>query len=53
MHLFTILKVRDGLTSYSDPGWYENPAGTLATNATATDLARDGITVGEPGPAKG
>jgi FtsP/CotA-like multicopper oxidase with cupredoxin domain len=51
--MFTILKVRDGLTSYSDPGWYENPAGTLATNATATDLARDGITVGEPGPAKG
>ena len=23
--MFTILKVRDGLTSYDDPGWYENP----------------------------
>jgi hypothetical protein len=28
--MFTILKVRDGLTSYEDPGWYQNPAGTVA-----------------------
>jgi manganese oxidase len=28
--MFTILKVRDGLTSYDDPGWYKHPAGTLA-----------------------
>ena len=29
--MFTVLKVRDGITSYDDPGWYEPPAGTLAT----------------------
>ena len=25
--MFTILKVRDELTSYADPGWYEAPVG--------------------------
>jgi manganese oxidase len=28
--MFTILKVRDGLTSYADPGFYQHPAGTVA-----------------------
>ena len=28
--MFTILKVRDGLKSYEDPGWYKHPPGTLA-----------------------
>ena len=28
--MFTILKVRDDLSSYEDPGWYENPPGTVA-----------------------
>jgi FtsP/CotA-like multicopper oxidase with cupredoxin domain len=28
--MFTILKVRDNLTSYEDPGWYEAPEGTIA-----------------------
>ncbi len=41
--MFTVLKVRNELTSYADPGWYENPAGTLATTAIAQDLQRDGI----------
>ncbi len=26
--MFTVLKVRKGITSYADPGWYQNPAGT-------------------------
>jgi hypothetical protein len=26
--MFTILKVRDGITSYGDPGWYKMPPGT-------------------------
>jgi hypothetical protein len=26
--MFTVLKVREGLTSYDDPGWYKQPAGT-------------------------
>jgi len=28
--MFTILKVRDGLKSYDDPGFYQHPPGTLA-----------------------
>jgi manganese oxidase len=28
--MFTILKVRENLTSYSDPGWYQHPPGTMA-----------------------
>ncbi len=28
--MFTIMKVRDGITSYEDPGWYQNPPGTVA-----------------------
>ena len=28
--MFTILKVRDGITSYDDPGWYKHPDGTTA-----------------------
>ncbi len=41
--MFTILKVRDGITAYQDPGWYRNPPGELALNATAADMQRDGI----------
>ncbi len=41
--MFTVLKVRDKLASYDDPGWYDNPGGTLATLANAEDLRRDGI----------
>lgn len=32
--MFTVLKVRDGLTTYDDPGWYEPPPGTLAKKVT-------------------
>ena len=42
--MFTILKVRDKLPAGIDPGWYEHPAGTVSLEATAADLARDGIT---------
>ncbi len=28
--MFTVLKVRDGITSYEDPGWFEHPNGTVA-----------------------
>jgi hypothetical protein len=41
--MFTILKVRDGLTSYRDPGWYDNPPGTLASAAPADRMRRDGV----------
>ncbi|MGN6105628.1 MAG: multicopper oxidase domain-containing protein [Kofleriaceae bacterium] len=41
--MFTILKVRKSLSGDTDPGWYDHPAGTLAGEASAEDLARDGI----------
>ena len=42
--LFTIVKFRDGLTSYEwDPGWYQHPPGAVALKASDADLARDGI----------
>lgn len=28
--MFTILKVREGITSYEDPGWYKQPPGMVA-----------------------
>ncbi len=51
--MFTVLKVRDQLASYDDPGWYQQPEGTSARAATADELHRDGIDVTEPpaGPA--
>jgi hypothetical protein len=43
--MFTILKVREELEGEGDPGWYAYPEGTVATNATSAELARDGIVV--------
>jgi len=40
--MFTIFKVRDGITSYEDPGWYDDPKG-MARPATQAELSRDGI----------
>jgi hypothetical protein len=28
--MFTVVKVREGIKSYEDPGWYKHPAGTVA-----------------------
>jgi FtsP/CotA-like multicopper oxidase with cupredoxin domain len=47
--MFTLVKVRDQLKGYEDPGWYEMPKGTLSTNAEPNDLTRDGIDVNSPG----
>jgi manganese oxidase len=42
--MFTILKVREDLLSYdTDPGWYDNPPGTLASIASAELLRRNAI----------
>jgi FtsP/CotA-like multicopper oxidase with cupredoxin domain len=41
--MFTILKVRNGLKSYEDPGWYKHPRGEVASLADASELERDGI----------
>ncbi len=42
--MFTIIKVREGIATYEDPGWYSHPAGTVADMATAEELRADGIT---------
>jgi hypothetical protein len=43
--MFTIMKIRDNITSYKDPGWYksEAPPGTVAEKAVAAQLQRDGV----------
>jgi FtsP/CotA-like multicopper oxidase with cupredoxin domain len=43
--MFTVLKVRDQLKNFDDPGWHAHPAGTVASAATDEDLRRDGIDV--------
>jgi hypothetical protein len=46
--LFTVLKVREGITSYEDPGWYQHPPGTVANLVSAEQLRADGIEVAAP-----
>ena len=46
--MFTVLKVRNGIGTYEDPGWYENPPGSLASAAKVEDLQRDRIDVDRP-----
>jgi manganese oxidase len=41
--MFTIIKVREGITTYDDPGWYDHPSDTVASRATADDLRADGL----------
>ena len=41
--MFTVLKVRENLASYDDPGWYDHPEGTVASAASARELRRDGV----------
>lgn len=48
--MFTVLKVRDHLEGYADPGDYETPPHTRAVKAEAAELRRDGIDVNaDPG----
>ena len=37
--MFTVLKVRDAINSYEDPGWYKHPPGTLAETAESRRAA--------------
>jgi FtsP/CotA-like multicopper oxidase with cupredoxin domain len=43
--MFTIVKVRDHVERFGDVPAYVHPPGTLAAEATAAELARDGIGV--------
>jgi hypothetical protein len=44
--MFTILKVREGIATYDDPGWHENPHGTVAAEASEEELRSDGVAKG-------
>ncbi len=41
--MFTILKVRNQLKDYSDPGWYEAPKGTISMLASEEELRNNNI----------
>jgi FtsP/CotA-like multicopper oxidase with cupredoxin domain len=50
--MMTILKVRRRLPrDGGDPGWYENPPGTVARVATEAELREAGIEPAEPAPS--
>ena len=41
--MFTILKIRERLPRGGDSEWYQNPPGTVAAEATADEMRRDGV----------
>jgi FtsP/CotA-like multicopper oxidase with cupredoxin domain len=41
--MFTVLKVREGIGNYEDPGWYRHPEATVARRASEEEMRRDGI----------
>jgi hypothetical protein len=41
--MFTLVKVRENLTGYADPGDYKFPPGSVASVASPDELKRDGI----------
>lgn len=43
--MFTVLKVRERAAGQADPGWYADPAGTVARAATPEELRRDGVNI--------
>ena len=40
--MFTVVKVREGITSYEDPGWYTMPPGTQAQKVELPEEYRSG-----------
>ena len=43
--MFTVLKVRERAAGQADPGWYADPADTVARAATPEELRRDGVNI--------
>jgi len=41
--MVTLLKVRENITGYQDPGWYDAPEDTIARRASPGELSRDGV----------
>ena len=50
--MFTIVKVRDHVDGFGNPPDYAHPPGTLAAEASAADLSRDGVDLPPPPPVK-
>jgi hypothetical protein len=44
--MFTLIKVRDDIQTYEDPGWYRHPEGTVAGPASAEELRSLGLSAG-------
>lgn len=36
--MFTILKIRDNISDYADPGWYQHPPGTVAEAINSNEM---------------
>src|SRR5688500_2284818 len=51
--MFTVIKVRDGIESFDDPGWYEHPEGTVAGPASDEELRMLGVEPRKAPAAKG
>ncbi|HVT43605.1 MAG TPA: copper oxidase [Thermoanaerobaculia bacterium] len=52
--MFTIIKVREGLTGYDDPGWYDPPKGTVAWKVPEMSVpAGEPTHEGHPVPQRG
>ncbi len=51
--MFTVVKIRAGITSYADPGWYEHPPGTVAkkVDRPPQGLVEAAAGSGSPAPA--
>ncbi|MEM8487008.1 MAG: copper oxidase [Bacteroidota bacterium] len=43
--MFTVVKIREDINNYEDPGWYQHPPGTVASLASKGNLERDGIEI--------
>ena len=51
--MFTVLKVREDLKNYNDPGWYENPPGTLTLPVSRKELKANQINIKPMKKSKG
>jgi FtsP/CotA-like multicopper oxidase with cupredoxin domain len=45
--MFTLIKIRERLSGDGDPGWYQPKPAELAREASADELARDGVEVAQ------
>jgi hypothetical protein len=48
--MFTVMKVREGIVSYDDPGWYKHPEGTVAGPVSDSEIPKE-LRLHEAAPA--